>query len=98
MAALARSSEYVAPDADVHYYTAVAFSAKRDYASAVTAADEALAIHRGSRTDKAKIFFIKGEALMNSGDSAGAREAFTQAAVGQYRASAQHYLEQLGTN
>ncbi len=35
---------------------------------------------------------------MSSGDSAGARTAFTSAAVGNYRASAQHFLDLLGTN
>jgi len=56
----------------------------------------ALEMHRGSKTDKAKIFFVKGEALMNVGDMTGAKAAFTNAAYGTYAASAKHYLDTLG--
>lgn len=98
LAALAKVAEYVEADADVMYYTAVAHQAKGETANAIAAADQALELHRGSRTDKAKIYFVKGEALMSSGDAAGARTAFQSAAVGSYRASAEHFLELLGTN
>lgn len=98
LAHLEKMAEYVEPDADAHYYRAVALNAKGQTADAVAAADTALELHRGSRTDKAKIYFVKGEALMRAGDAAGAREAFRNAAVGNYRASAEHFLEVLGTN
>ncbi len=98
LAQLAKVAEYVEVDADVLYYTAVAHQAKGESALAAAAADQALELHRGSRTDKAKIYFVKGEALMSSGDTAGARTAFQSAAVGTYRASAQHFLDLLGTN
>jgi tetratricopeptide (TPR) repeat protein len=88
--------KYVDADADALYYTAVSQSAKGDYDAAVMSADQALEMHRGSRTDKAKIYFIKGEALMNQGDIPAAKEAFTNAAYGTYAASAKHYIETLG--
>ncbi|MFT4603784.1 MAG: tetratricopeptide (TPR) repeat protein [Rhodothermales bacterium] len=97
LAELAKIAAYVEVDADVEYYTAVAYQAKGQSTEAAAAADRALELHRGSRSDKAKIFFVKGEALMNS-DPAAARTAFQSASVGSYRASAEHFLELLGTN
>ena len=98
MAHLDSMTGYVEADADVFYYRAVALNAKGQTADAIAAADQALELHRGSRTDKAKIYFVKGEAMMRSGNADGAREAFRNAAVGSYRASAEHFLEVLGTN
>ena len=89
--------QYVEADADTYYYTAESQKVKGQYADAIASADQALAIHRGSRTDKAKIYFVKGEALMNSGQIDAAKEAFRNAAYGNYRASAEHYIETLGT-
>lgn len=89
--------QYVEADSDTYYYTAESQKVKGQFEDAVASADQALAIHRGSRTDKAKIYFVKGEALMNSGDINGAKEAFRNAAYGNYRASAEHYIETLGT-
>ncbi len=89
--------QYVEADADTYYYTAESQKVKGQFADAIASADQALAIHRGSRTDKAKIYFVKGESLMNSGDIEGAKEAFRNAAYGNYRASAEHYIETLGT-
>ena len=88
--------KYVDADADVLYYTAVSQNAKGEYDNAIMSADQALEMHRGSKTDKAKIYFIKGESLLNSGDIAAAKEAFTNAAYGTYAASAKHYIETLG--
>ena len=93
---LQKMLQYVDADADVLYYTAVSQGAQGDYDSAVMSADQALEMHRGSKTDKAKIYFIKGESLMNIGEIAGAKAAFTNAAFGTYAASARHYLETLG--
>ncbi len=97
MASLAKATELLEADSDILYYTALAYKAKGDLANTVASADKALELHRGSRTDKAKIWFVKGEALVALGDAAGARAAFTEAAVGQYKASAEHYLETLGS-
>jgi len=89
---------YVDADSDTYYYTAEANKVLGNFDLAVEMADKALELHRGSRTDKAKIFFVKGEALMNRGDTAEAKAAFQNATFGSYRASAEHYIETLGTN
>jgi len=89
--------QYVEADSDTYFYMAVAQEAKGEFAQAIESAEKALEMHRGSRTDKAKIFFVKGEALMRSGDIAGAKTAFREAAFGTYKAPAEHYIETLGT-
>ncbi len=89
---------YVKADANVFYYLAEVHKVKGEFQDAVSSADQALAVHRGSRTDKAKIYYVKGEALMSIGDNSGARSAFQNAAYGPYKTSAEHYLETLGTD
>ncbi len=86
---------YVEPDADTYYYQAEANKILGNYTNAIELADQALDAHRGSRTDKAKIYFVKGEALMYSGSSAAAAEAFNNALFGNYKPLAQHYLDEL---
>ena len=86
---------YVEPDADAYYYRAEALKILGKYDEAVGMADKALAMHRGSRSDKAKIYFTKGEALMLKGATQGAQEAFSNALYGDYKPLAEHYLEEL---
>ena len=43
-----------------------------NHADCTTLANKALEMHKGSKSDKAKIYFVKGEALMYSGDTDGA--------------------------
>jgi len=95
MSALEASTEYLEPDADYYYYMAVAHNIKGNYDQAVTNADKALDMHRGSATDKAKIYYAKGEALMYAGNTEAAKAAFQNATYGSYAASARHYLETL---
>ena len=89
---------YVNPDSDVYYYLAEIHKIKGEFQDVVAQADLALSAHKGSRTDKAKIYFVKGEALMILGDTAGAKSAFVNAQFGTYKASARHFIETLGTN
>ncbi len=98
LAYLTTLQEYVEADAIVFYYLAVVHKVKGEFQDAVSSADQALAVHRGSLTDKAKIYYVKGEALMSIGDNSGARSAFQNAKFGPYKTSAEHYLETLGTN
>lgn len=86
---------YIDADSDAYYYRAEALKVQGEYASAVEMADKALEIHRGSRTDKAKIYFVKGESLMLSGATQGAQDAFSNALYGNYKPLAQHYLDEL---
>lgn len=95
LAALEHSLDFVEPNADYHYYRAVALHIKGQFAEAVAAADEALSMHNGSRADAAKIYFTKGEAHVGAGNRDAAREAFENAAFGSYKASAEHYLSTL---
>ncbi len=93
--ALAALEEFLEPDADYYYYMAEIHKRLGDPNASVAAADQALEMHRGSRSDKAKIWFTKGEMLVVLGNIEAAREAFQNAAVGAYRAPAEHYLETL---
>lgn len=86
---------YVEADADTYYYQAEANKTLGNYSDAISLADQALGVHRGSRTDKAKIYFVKGEALMFSGSNSAAAEAFNNALYGNYKPLAQHYLDEL---
>lgn len=90
--------EDVSPDADVYYYYAEALKTLGEYAKAVEMAQKALELHRGSRTDKAKIYFVMGEAYMLMGDKENARQAFSNALYGSYKAPAEHYLSQLSSS
>ncbi|MEM8489140.1 MAG: tetratricopeptide repeat protein [Bacteroidota bacterium] len=95
LASLDEMLGYVDADADTYYYQAEANKTIGNYSDAISLADQALGAHRGSRTDKAKIYFVKGEALMFSGSSADAAEAFNNALYGNYKPLAQHYLDEL---
>lgn len=88
----------VSEDPDVQYYMAVAHNVMGDYDRAIELANKALELHRGSKTDKAKIYFVLGEAHMFKGNNAAAREAFSNATYGSYKAPAEHYISTLGTN
>ncbi|MEX0821555.1 MAG: hypothetical protein WD021_05375 [Rhodothermales bacterium] len=83
------------PDADTYFYRAVAHNALGNYDEAIALTDQALEVHRGSRTDAAKIHFIRGEALMYSGETAAAKESFQNATYGNYKSLAEHYIETL---
>lgn len=88
----------VSPDADVYYYYAEAYKTLGEYQKSVEMAQKALELHRGSRTDKAKIYFVMGEAYMLLGDKENARKAFSNALYGSYKAPAEHYLSQLSSS
>ena len=92
---LEQLQEYVEADADTYFYQAAANNALGNYAEAISLADQALEMHRGSKTDAAKIYFVKGEALMYDGNTAAAKQAFQNATYGSYKSLAEHYLETL---
>lgn len=83
------------PDADTYYYRAEAQKVLGNYDAAVAAADKALELHTGSKSDKAKIYFVKGESLMLKGSVAEAKSAFQEARYGSFKAPAEHYIETL---
>ena len=96
--ALEEMELYVEADADVFYYRAEAHKALGDYTKSIEMADQALEIHRGSRADKAKIYFVKGEAHMFSGANQAASDAFNNALFGSYKPLAEHYLNELNSS
>ena len=87
--------QYVEADADTYFYRATAANALGNYEQAIQYADQAISMHNGSRSDAAKLYFAKGEALMYMGNIAEAKAAFQNATYGSYKASAEHYLETL---
>lgn len=87
---------FVELDADGHYYLAEAHKINGGLGDCVTEADTAIEMSRGSRTEKAKMYYVKGECLMRQGDNGAARAAFQNALYGNYRAPAQHFIETLG--
>jgi len=95
LGALASLTELMDADSDVYFYTAQAHYVKGDGDAAISAAEQALEIHNGSRTDKAKIYYVLGEAYVSVNDRSAAKNAFENAVYGAYKQSAEHYLETL---
>lgn len=93
--ALTTLSELMPPDADVYYYTALAHYENGNSTSAIEAANSALVIHKGSLSDKAKIYYVLGEAHVRLNNVDDAKNAFQEARYGIYKQSAEHYLETL---
>lgn len=89
---------YVELESKEFYYMAVAYNIKREYTQGAMMSDQALETggSRISRRDRSDINFVKGEALMNSGESAGAVEAFKLVTTGSFRPNAEHNLCELG--
>ncbi|MEM6646340.1 MAG: hypothetical protein AAF730_08800 [Bacteroidota bacterium] len=96
IAILTEMEEYIEASADEYFYMAMAYNIKGDYAQAVAMADKALGMGRISRADQSKINFIKGEALMKSGDNEAARATFALVTTGAFRPSAEYELCNLG--
>lgn len=92
---LGEMQEHIEANEDTYYYLAAANNAMGQHQQAITFLDQALEIHRGSRTDRARFYFEKGEAYRYMGDVASAKAAYTNAAVGDYRARAQHFIDTL---
>ncbi len=96
---LDKALEYMQPNADVHYYYAVAYNALGEYKKAVEHAQKALEMERGGRVKKARIYFELGMAYKYLGDKEKAREAFKNALYGPVKARAEYelkYLDQTG--
>jgi tetratricopeptide (TPR) repeat protein len=92
---LGEMQEHIEANEDTFYYLAAASNAMGQHEQAVRYLDQALEMHRGSRTDRARFYFEKGEAYRYMGDVASAKEAYRNAAVGDYRARAEHFIETL---
>ncbi|MFW5955322.1 MAG: tetratricopeptide repeat protein, partial [Rhodothermales bacterium] len=87
--------EHVDPDANTYYYLAAAYNILGEHERAIEMIDTGLEMHNGSRTDRARFYFEKGEALRYLGDVAEAKEAYRNAAFGSYKQPAEHFIETL---
>ena len=90
---LRQALQYDETSADVNYRLAEVYNKRAMSTEAITHATKALELERGSRTDKAKIYFELGIAHANAGNFAIACENYAQAAIGSFRAAAQHAME-----
>lgn len=90
---LRQALQYDEENADVHYRLAEVYNKRAMSTEAITHANRALELERGSRTDKAKIYFELALAQSNAGDFAAACENYAQAAIGSFRAAAEHAME-----
>lgn len=91
--AIEQMTEYVDPNAQSYFYQGRALYELGRYEDAITAAQQGLDLHQGSRSDAAKFYFIIAESQMNVGNEDTACQTFQDAAYGDYQARAQHYLE-----
>lgn len=91
--ALDTLEEYVDPNDSSYFYRAVALFERGDYEDAIENARQGLELHSGSRSDAARFHFVIAESQFQSGNTEAACSTFEDAAYGDYRARAQHYLE-----
>jgi tetratricopeptide (TPR) repeat protein len=90
---LRQALQYDDANADVHYRLAEVYNKRAMSTEAITHANRALELERGGRTDKAKIHFELAVAQANAGNFAAACASYAEAAVGSFRAAAQHAME-----
>lgn len=93
LATLDRMQQYVEPNANAMYYRSRAFFEKEQFQQAISSAEGGLDLHQGSRSDAAKFHFIVAESEIRLGNKETACQRFEQAAFGDYKARAEHYLK-----
>jgi Flp pilus assembly protein TadD len=86
------SFKYKAGDADSYYYLTVAYNKAKEYGNAADAANKALGMKEG---DKSDIYFELGTALAGKGDSSGACGAFKKVTGGPNVDAAKYQIEQV---
>ncbi|SMO42301.1 tetratricopeptide repeat protein [Fodinibius sediminis] len=90
---LNRALEYNESSEDAYYRLAEAYNGQQKWAEAVEAAQKSLELSNGGRTDKAKNYFSLGTAYQGLGQRADACDAFSNAAYGSFKNSAEHKME-----
>jgi len=93
LSALDQMGQYVDPSAQSLFYRGRALFEKGDYQQAISAAQEGLDLHQGSRSDAAKYYFIIAESQLKTGNKSTACQTFQSATYGDYKARAEHYLK-----
>lgn len=89
---LNRALEYDS-SADLHYRLAEAYNKTQQWQKAINHSQEALALETGGKTDKAKIYFELANAYQGLGKKEEACNAFSNAAYGEFKSSAEHQME-----
>jgi tetratricopeptide (TPR) repeat protein len=85
--------------ANVHYYMSHSYNELGDYQLALTHAEKALELDKGSRASKAKIHFEMGEAYKNIGQYQNAVQSYSEAAYGEFKQRSEHEMEMIsGSN
>lgn len=90
---LNRALEYDSSSEEAYYRLSEAYNGQQQWKEAVDAAQQALEISNGGRTDKAKTYFSLGTAYQGLGQRANACDAFDSAAFGSFKSSAEHKME-----
>ena len=78
-------------DPDIFYRLAETFNKMGQLDNAIASANKALELEKGGKPDKAKIYFELAMAQMAKGNLTAACSAFGEAAVGNFKTSAEHY-------
>ena len=85
------SFKYAAGDAETYYYLTVAYNKVKKYSDAVTAANKAISMKEG---DKSDIYFQLGQALEGKGDAKGACAAYKKVTSGPNVEAAKYEITQ----
>ena len=91
---LKKSLNYDSSFANAYYRLAETYNKMGDSGKALSNAHEALKHERGSKTDKAKIWFEVGLAEQSMKNKSKACDAFHNAAYGSFKASAEYKIQQ----
>ncbi len=76
-----------------HFLLSSVYNEQRRYQDAVNSAQRAIELSAGSREEKAKMYFELGKAYEGLGNATQACEAYSNAAFGNYEASARYQME-----
>ena len=90
---LNQALEYDAESSDAHYRLAEAYNDRGDFGQGLTHSRKALELEKGGRSAKAKIYFEIATAHKGNGNFSQACDAFSNAAYGSFKSSAEHQME-----
>ena len=90
---LEKALEYDNESADAYYRLSEAYNKQAMWDLAIEHANKALKYEKGSKTDRAKIYFELGMALKEKGNKGGACDAFENAAYGSFKNAADHQIQ-----
>ncbi|SHG08343.1 Tetratricopeptide repeat-containing protein [Fodinibius roseus] len=85
--------EYDSSSEEAYYRLSEAYNGRQQWAEAAEAAQQAIELGNGGRTDQAKNYFSLGTAYQGLGQRADACDAFDNAAYGSFKSSAEHKME-----